>query len=46
MATDPAGVEAALDGEARVVIVRLDRARNLELHRELAAAAAAALAAA
>ncbi|MGZ5334197.1 MAG: 2-succinyl-5-enolpyruvyl-6-hydroxy-3-cyclohexene-1-carboxylic-acid synthase [Solirubrobacterales bacterium] len=46
VATDAAGVEAALDGEARVVIVEVDRARNLELHRELASAAAAALPAA
>jgi 2-succinyl-5-enolpyruvyl-6-hydroxy-3-cyclohexene-1-carboxylate synthase len=36
-------VEQALAGDARVVIVELDRHRNVEVHRYLAAAAAAAL---
>jgi 2-succinyl-5-enolpyruvyl-6-hydroxy-3-cyclohexene-1-carboxylate synthase len=36
----------ALAGDARMIVVRTDRARNLELHRELASAASAALAAA
>ena len=34
----------ALAGDARVIVVRTDRAENLELHRRLAEAAAAALA--
>jgi 2-succinyl-5-enolpyruvyl-6-hydroxy-3-cyclohexene-1-carboxylate synthase len=44
VADDPQGVELALQGEARMVIVRLDRRRNVEVHRRLAAAAAEALA--
>jgi len=42
----PAELAAALAGEARVIVVPLDRRRNLELHRELAEAAASALSAA
>jgi 2-succinyl-5-enolpyruvyl-6-hydroxy-3-cyclohexene-1-carboxylate synthase len=38
----PAELEQALVGEARMVVVRTDRARNLELHRELSRIAAAA----
>jgi 2-succinyl-5-enolpyruvyl-6-hydroxy-3-cyclohexene-1-carboxylate synthase len=33
----------ALDGDARLIVVRTDRHRNLELHRELAEAAAAVI---
>ena len=44
MARNPQEVEQALAGSARVVIVELDRHRNVEVHRRLAAAAAAALA--
>jgi 2-succinyl-5-enolpyruvyl-6-hydroxy-3-cyclohexene-1-carboxylate synthase len=33
----------ALDGDARLIVLRTDRHRNLELHRELAEAAAAAV---
>jgi 2-succinyl-5-enolpyruvyl-6-hydroxy-3-cyclohexene-1-carboxylate synthase len=40
----PAELEAALAGDARMIVVRTDRRRNLELHRELAEAAAAAVA--
>ena len=39
----PAELAEALAGEARMVVVRTDRQRNLELHRQLARAAAAAL---
>jgi 2-succinyl-5-enolpyruvyl-6-hydroxy-3-cyclohexene-1-carboxylate synthase len=39
----PAELDDALMGEARAVVVRTDRRRNLELHRELAEAATAAL---
>jgi 2-succinyl-5-enolpyruvyl-6-hydroxy-3-cyclohexene-1-carboxylate synthase len=39
----PAELEGALTGDARMIVVRTDRARNLELHRELAEAAAATL---
>ena len=46
VARNPQGVEQALAGNARVVIVELDRHRNVEVHRWLAAAAAAALASA
>ena len=38
-----AELDAALAGEARMVVVRTDRRRNLELHRELAQAATAAI---
>ena len=38
----PAGLDDALSGDAQMVVVRTDRHRNLELHRELAEAAAAA----
>jgi 2-succinyl-5-enolpyruvyl-6-hydroxy-3-cyclohexene-1-carboxylate synthase len=41
---DPAELDRALAGDARVVIVRTDRRRNLELHRRLADRAIAALA--
>ena len=34
---------SALGGDARMIVVRTDRRRNLELHRELAEAAAASL---
>jgi 2-succinyl-5-enolpyruvyl-6-hydroxy-3-cyclohexene-1-carboxylate synthase len=39
----PAELEEALAGDAPAIVVRTDRARNLELHRELSAAAADAL---
>ena len=42
---DAAELGSALAGDARVVIVRTDRRRNLELHRELAEAATVALSA-
>ncbi len=42
----PAELTHALAGEARMVVVRTDRRRNLELHRRLVEAAAAALASA
>ncbi len=38
----PAELEAALDGQARMIVVRTDRRRNLELHRELSSLAAGA----
>jgi 2-succinyl-5-enolpyruvyl-6-hydroxy-3-cyclohexene-1-carboxylate synthase len=38
----PAELEAALAGEARMIVVRTDRRRNLELHRELSSLAGAA----
>jgi 2-succinyl-5-enolpyruvyl-6-hydroxy-3-cyclohexene-1-carboxylate synthase len=41
-----AELDDALRGDARMVIVRTDRRRNLELHRRLAEVAAAALASA
>ena len=40
---DPAGLDRALTGDARAVIVRTDRERNLALHRSLAEASLAAL---
>jgi 2-succinyl-5-enolpyruvyl-6-hydroxy-3-cyclohexene-1-carboxylate synthase len=40
----PAELDEALGGAARMIVVRTERARNLELHRELAEAAAATLA--
>jgi 2-succinyl-5-enolpyruvyl-6-hydroxy-3-cyclohexene-1-carboxylate synthase len=43
VAENPAEVERALRGDARMVIVALDRRRNVEVHRHLADAAAAAL---
>jgi 2-succinyl-5-enolpyruvyl-6-hydroxy-3-cyclohexene-1-carboxylate synthase len=43
VAENPHEVELALAGEARVVIVKLDRHRNVEVHRRLSAAAAKAL---
>ncbi len=39
---DPAALDAALAGDARVIVVRTERARNLELHRELSQLAAEA----
>ena len=38
-----AELDEVLAGEARMIVVRTDRRRNLELHRELAEAAAAAV---
>ena len=38
----PAELDEALTGEARMIVVRTDRERNLELHRELSSLAAAA----
>jgi 2-succinyl-5-enolpyruvyl-6-hydroxy-3-cyclohexene-1-carboxylate synthase len=40
----PAELDEALVGNARMIVVRTDRRRNLELHRELAEAAAASVA--
>jgi 2-succinyl-5-enolpyruvyl-6-hydroxy-3-cyclohexene-1-carboxylate synthase len=37
----PSELEQALSGDARMIVVRTDRRRNLELHRELGEAAAA-----
>ena len=39
----PAGLDEALAGDARMVVLKTDRRRNLELHRELSQAAAATL---
>ena len=39
----PAELDEALAGDARMIVVRTDRRRNLELHRELTEAAAATL---
>ena len=39
---NPSELAEALEGTARMIVVRTDRHRNLELHRELAEAAAAA----
>jgi 2-succinyl-5-enolpyruvyl-6-hydroxy-3-cyclohexene-1-carboxylate synthase len=39
----PSELDEALAGEARMIVVRTDRRRNLELHRELAEAAAASM---
>ena len=44
LARNPREVEQAVMGDARVVIVELDRRRNVEVHRRLSAAAASALA--
>ena len=44
VAESPDEIETALAGDARVVIVKLDRRRNVEVHRRLAAVAAEALA--
>jgi 2-succinyl-5-enolpyruvyl-6-hydroxy-3-cyclohexene-1-carboxylate synthase len=38
----PADLDEALAGDARMIVVRTDRARNLELHRELSQLAAEA----
>jgi 2-succinyl-5-enolpyruvyl-6-hydroxy-3-cyclohexene-1-carboxylate synthase len=40
----PSELEEALAGDARMIVVRTNRARNLELHRELSTAAAEAVA--
>jgi 2-succinyl-5-enolpyruvyl-6-hydroxy-3-cyclohexene-1-carboxylate synthase len=40
----PAELENALTGEAQMIVVRTDRRRNLELHRELAQIAATSVA--
>jgi 2-succinyl-5-enolpyruvyl-6-hydroxy-3-cyclohexene-1-carboxylate synthase len=39
---DPAALDAALAGDARLIVVRTERARNLELHWELSRLAAEA----
>jgi 2-succinyl-5-enolpyruvyl-6-hydroxy-3-cyclohexene-1-carboxylate synthase len=39
----PVALDEALAGDARMIVVRTDRARNLELHRDLTAAATQAL---
>jgi 2-succinyl-5-enolpyruvyl-6-hydroxy-3-cyclohexene-1-carboxylate synthase len=39
----PGELDEAVAGDARVIVVRTDRRRNLELHRELTEAAAAAV---
>jgi 2-succinyl-5-enolpyruvyl-6-hydroxy-3-cyclohexene-1-carboxylate synthase len=44
--SSPGELTEALAGDARMVVVRTDRRRNLELHRRLAEVAAAALASA
>jgi 2-succinyl-5-enolpyruvyl-6-hydroxy-3-cyclohexene-1-carboxylate synthase len=41
--SNPAALDRALGGDARMVVVRTNRRRNLELHRELTEAATAAL---
>ena len=46
VAEDPAALRRALAGDAQVVIVPLDRRRNVDVHRRLSEVAAAALAAA
>jgi hypothetical protein len=40
----PSEFEEALAEDARMIVVRTDRTRNLELHRELSQSAAAAVA--
>jgi len=40
----PGELDEALTGDARMIVVRTERRRNLELHRELAEAAAASVA--
>jgi 2-succinyl-5-enolpyruvyl-6-hydroxy-3-cyclohexene-1-carboxylate synthase len=45
-AANPDQLRGALAGDARVVIVQLDRHRNVEVHRRLSAVAASALASA
>jgi len=42
-AENPAELESALAGDARMIVVKLDRRRNLELHSRLADLAATAL---
>jgi 2-succinyl-5-enolpyruvyl-6-hydroxy-3-cyclohexene-1-carboxylate synthase len=39
---DPGSLESALSGDARVIVAKLDRRRNLELHRRLADVASSA----
>jgi 2-succinyl-5-enolpyruvyl-6-hydroxy-3-cyclohexene-1-carboxylate synthase len=41
--SNAAELDEALAGEARMIVARTDRRRNLELHRELSTVAAAAL---
>jgi 2-succinyl-5-enolpyruvyl-6-hydroxy-3-cyclohexene-1-carboxylate synthase len=41
--SSPAELDEALAGDARMIVVRTDRHRNLELHRELSSLAAAAV---
>jgi 2-succinyl-5-enolpyruvyl-6-hydroxy-3-cyclohexene-1-carboxylate synthase len=41
--SSPGEFDEALAGDARMIVVRTDRRRNLELHRELAEAAAASV---
>jgi 2-succinyl-5-enolpyruvyl-6-hydroxy-3-cyclohexene-1-carboxylate synthase len=41
--SSPDQLDRALEGDARMIVVRTDRRRNLELHRELTEAATAAL---
>ena len=43
VADAPAELDEALAGDERMIVVRTDRRKNLELHRELAEAAAATL---
>ena len=44
--TSPEELETALGAKTRMIVVRADRRRNLELHRELVEAAESALASA
>jgi 2-succinyl-5-enolpyruvyl-6-hydroxy-3-cyclohexene-1-carboxylate synthase len=41
--SDPGELKAALEGEARAILIRTDRSQNLELHRRLTERATAAL---
>ena len=41
--SNPAELDEALAGDARMIVVRTERARNLDLHRELSQIAAAAV---
>jgi len=43
VATNPAELERALSGDAQMIVVKVDRRRNVEVHRHLAESAAAAL---
>jgi 2-succinyl-5-enolpyruvyl-6-hydroxy-3-cyclohexene-1-carboxylate synthase len=44
VAAGPVELDEAIAADARMIVVRTDRARNLELHRELSETASAALA--